>query len=102
MTTTVSSPTGGIVGWTALPRGDALVAMMGLTTCLLPFLVPAGPGNTAPADAGILLCIGLGVLWAGREHLPIRLPYAAGVAGLMLGGAFAAYISIAPGGSALV
>ncbi|MEV4264074.1 O-antigen ligase family protein [Kribbella sp. NPDC049584] len=93
MTTTVSAPTGGIVGWTALPRGDVLAAMMGLTTCLLPFLVPAGPGNTAPADAGILLCIVLALLWAARAHLPVKLPYATGVAGLVLGGAFAAYIT---------
>lgn len=102
MTTTVPAPTGGIAGWPALPRGDVLAAMMGLTTCLLPFLVPAGPGNTAPADAGILLCIVLGLLWAVREHLPIKVPYAAGIAGLMLGGAVAALVSIAPVGTGLV
>jgi len=92
----------GIVGSPGTPRGDALVAMMGLTTCLLPFLVPAGPGNTALADAGILLCVVLSMLWAGREQLPIKLPYATGVAGLILGGAFAAYVSVAPVGTALV
>ncbi|HWD77997.1 MAG TPA: O-antigen ligase family protein, partial [Kribbella sp.] len=103
MTTTTSfGRTPGIVGSPGMPRGDALVAMMGLTTCLLPFLTPPGPANTAPADAGILLCIVLGLLWAGREHLPIRLPYSAGVAGLMLGGAFAAYVAVAPVGSGLV
>ncbi|MEV6269064.1 O-antigen ligase family protein [Kribbella sp. NPDC051936] len=92
----------GIVGSPGTPRGDALVAMMGLTTCLLPFLVPAGPGNTALADAGILLCVVLSMLWAGREQLPIKLPYATGVAGLILGGAFAAYVSVAPVGTGLV
>jgi hypothetical protein len=102
MTTNELSRLPGIIGSPGMPRGDALVAMMGLTTCLLPFLVPAGPGNTAAADAGILLCIVLGILWAGREHLPIKLPYATGVAGLMLGGAFAAYISVAPVGTGLV
>ncbi|MFI5693729.1 O-antigen ligase family protein [Kribbella sp. NPDC051586] len=102
MTTTVPAPTGGIAGWPALPRGDVLAAMMGLTTCLLPFLVPAGPGNTAPADAGILLCIVLALMWAVREHLPIKLPYATGVAGLVLGGAFAAYLTVAPVATALV
>src|SRR5947208_16876668 len=102
MTTTVPAPPTGIVGSPGLPRGDMLAAMMGLTTCLLPFLSPPGPGNTAPADAGILLCIVLGLLWAGREHLPIKLPYAAGVAGLLLGGALAAYLTVAPIGSGLV
>ncbi|HEY3556009.1 MAG TPA: O-antigen ligase family protein [Kribbella sp.] len=102
MTATVPAPPAGIVGSPGLPRGDILAAMTGLTTCLLPFLVPAGPGNTAPADAGILLCIVLGLLWAVREHLPIKLPYAAGMAGLMLGGAFAAYVSVAPVGTGLV
>lgn len=106
MTTTLPAhdpgPRIGVVGSPGLPRGDMLVAMTGLTTCLLPFLTPAGPGNTAAADAGILLCIVLGLLWAGREHLPIRLPYATGVAGMMLGGAFAAYVSVAPASTGLV
>ncbi|GAA1137578.1 hypothetical protein GCM10009630_40720 [Kribbella jejuensis] len=101
-TTTPIERQPGLHGLQGMPRGDALVAVMGLTTCLLPFLTPAGPGNTAPADAGMLLCIVLGLLWAGREHLPIRLPYSAGVAGLMLGGAFAAYLAVAPVGTGLV
>lgn len=102
MTATVPAPPAGVIGSPALPRGDVLAAMAGLTTCLLPFLVPAGPGNTAPADAGILMCIVLGLLWAVREQLPIKLPYAAGMAGLTLGGAFAAYIAVAPVGTGLV
>lgn len=102
MTTTAPAPPSGSVGRPALARGDVLATAMGFTTCLLPFLDPAGPGNTAPADAGIALCVVLAVLWAAREHLPIRLPYLVGVAGLVLGGAFAAYISAAPIGAALV
>ncbi|GAA2805983.1 O-antigen ligase family protein [Kribbella solani] len=102
MTTTIPARTGGIVRWPALPRGDVLATTAGLTTCLLPFLNPAGPGNTAPADAGILLSILLAVLWAAREHLPIKLPYAAGVAGMLLGGAVAELVSVAPGRTGLV
>jgi len=108
MTTTAPAPQDGtvgsgvMIGLPARPRGDILAAMAGLTTCLLPFLVPAGPGNTAPADTGIMMCLLLGLLWAVRQHLPVKLPYAVGVAGLMLGGAFAAYISAAPIGAALV
>jgi O-antigen ligase len=70
--------------------------------CLLPFLVPAGPGNTAPADVGIGLCIVLAVLWSVREQLTVKLPYLAGVAGLLLGGAFAASVAGAPIEVALV
>jgi O-antigen ligase len=76
--------------------------MMGLTVCLLPFLVPAGPGNTALADVGITLCIALALLWSVREHLPVKVPYLLGIAGLLLGGAFASYVSEAPVGVGLV
>ena len=102
MTTTETADRTDGIGIPARPRGDLLAAMMGLTTCLLPFLVPAGPGNTAPADLGIMLCIVLAVLWAVREQLPIKLPYIAGVTGLVLGGAFAAFVTDAPVGAALV
>ena len=102
MTTTETADRTDGIGIPARPRGDLLAAMMGLTTCLLPFLVPAGPGNTAPADVGIMLCIVLAVLWAVREQLPIKLPYLAGVTGLVLGGAFAAIVTDAPVGAALV
>jgi len=37
-----------------------------------------------------------------REQLPIKLPYIAGIAGLVLGGAFASYVTDAPVGAALV
>jgi hypothetical protein len=85
-----------------LPRGDVLATMMGLTVCLLPFLVPAGPGNTALADVGITLCIGLALLWSVREQVPVKVPYLMGIAGLVLGGAFAAYVAEAPIGVGLV
>ncbi|MDX6235530.1 MAG: hypothetical protein QOG10_345 [Kribbellaceae bacterium] len=85
-----------------VPRSDLLATMMGLTVCLLPFLVPAGPGNTAPADVGISLCIVLAVLWSVREQLTVKLPYLAGIAGLLLGGGFAASVAAAPIGVALV
>jgi hypothetical protein len=102
MTTTAPADRADQIGIPARPRGDLLAAMMGLTTCLLPFLVPAGPGNTAPADLGIILCIVLATLWAVREQLLVKLPYIAGVAGLVIGGAFASYVTDAPLGAALV
>jgi O-antigen ligase len=85
-----------------VPRSDVLATMMGLAVCLLPFLTPAGPGNTALADVAIGLCIVLAVLWSVREQLTVKLPYLAGVAGLVLGGAFAASVAAAPIGIALV
>jgi hypothetical protein len=85
-----------------VPRSDVLVMMTGLTVCLLPFLTPAGPGNTALVDVGMSMCIVLAVLWSVREQLPVKLPYAAGVAGLVIGGAFAATVAQAPVGVALV
>jgi O-antigen ligase len=100
MTITVPQRSG--IDRPSLPRGDVLATMMGLTVCLLPILTPAGPGNTALADLGISLCIVLALLWSVREKLPIKVPYLAGVAGLLLGGAFAAYLAQAPVGVGLV
>jgi O-antigen ligase len=88
-------------GPAAVRRSDALAAMVGLTVCLLPFLTPPGPGNTAAADAGIMMCIVLAVLWTAKEQLAIRLPYLVGVFGLVLGGALAAILAHAPITSAL-
>jgi O-antigen ligase len=100
MTITVPQRSG--IDRPSLPRGDVLATMMGLTVCLLPILTPAGPGNTALADLGISLCILLALLWSVREKLPVKVPYLAGVAGLLLGGAFAAYLAQAPVGVGLV
>lgn len=102
MTAVVSQRYPGVDRAAVAPRSDMLATMMGLAVCLLPFLVPSGPGNTAPADVAIGLCIVLGVLWSVREQLTIKLPYLAGIAGLVLGGAFAASVAAAPIVSALV
>ncbi len=84
------------------PRGDVLATMMGLTVCLLPFLLPSGAGNTALADVGMTVCIGLALLWSGREHLPVNVPYLVGITGLVLGGVIAAIVAQAPVGVGLV
>ncbi|WP_112238783.1 O-antigen ligase family protein [Kribbella monticola] len=102
MTVTASPRASGRIGRTGRPRGDVLATMMGLTVCLLPFLVPAGPGNSALADVGMTLCIGLALLWSVREQMPVKVPYLLGTAGLLLGGAFAAYVAQAPVGVGLV
>jgi O-antigen ligase len=77
-------------------RSDALAVLVGLTVCLLPFLNPPGPGNTAAADAGIVMCILLAVLWTAKERLAIKLPYVLGVTLLVMGGAVASIVAHAP------
>jgi len=83
-------------------RDEVLPALVGGTVALLPILVPAGPGNTAIADAGIAGCILLAALWVSRERLPVAFPYAAGVVFLMIGGALGATVAGAPISTALV
>jgi O-antigen ligase len=77
-------------------RETALPVMVGITVALLPILVPAGPGNTAVADVGMAASIAIGLLWLTRERLPLALPYAVGVALLLIGGALAATVAGAP------
>lgn len=83
-------------------RDDALPAMVGITVALLPFLVPAGPGNTALADVSIAGCLVVAALWVSRERLPVSLPYAAGVSVLMIGGALASTVANSPLSTVLV
>ena len=57
-------------------RTDPLAIAVGLTVVLLPFLAPAGPGNSALGDVAMVGAVILALLWAARERLPIRVPYA--------------------------
>ncbi len=84
--------------------GDSgvLPALAGTATCLLPFLNPAGPGNTAPADLAICAAIVVAALWAARSHLVLHFPYLLGVSGLVVGGALAATLASAPLATLLV
>ena len=81
---------------------DVLAALVGGTVCLLPFLTPAGPGNTALADVGVAACIVVALMWATRERLPMRFPYSLGTLLLVLGGSLAAMMVAAPPEVALV
>ncbi len=83
-------------------RRGALPFLTGLAVCLLPFLSPAGPGNTSPADVAIVAAIVTGLLWTVTEGLRVRVPYAWGMTGMVVGGATAALLADAPVGSALV
>jgi hypothetical protein len=89
---------------TTRPVADSgiVAGLAGAVTCLLPFLVPAGPGNSAPADLLMCAAIGAAALWAARTQLPLAFPYILGVSGLVLGGAFAATLSGAPATTIIV
>lgn len=63
------------------------------TVCLLPFIVPTGPGNTTLADVAMAAAMALAVLWVGWTGLPLTFPYAVGMGGLVLGGAIAANLA---------
>ncbi|HET7389160.1 MAG TPA: O-antigen ligase family protein [Nocardioidaceae bacterium] len=75
---------------------------MAITVCLLPFLTIAGPGHTAPADVTMAASIVCAALWVSSRRIAVRIPYAWGVGGLLLGGALAATVSAAPPGVAIV
>ncbi len=81
---------------------EALPVMVGITVALLPLLVPAGPGNTAVADAAMAGSLLVAAMWVSRERLPIAFPYASGVFLLVIGGALAATVAGAPVSTALV
>ena len=81
---------------------EALPVMVGITVALLPLLVPAGPGNTAVADAAMAGSLLVAAMWVSRERLPLAFPYASGVFLLVIGGALAATVAGAPISTALV
>jgi hypothetical protein len=79
-----------------------LPALAGTVAVLLPFLDPAGPGNTAPADAAICAAVAVAALWVSRTALPLAFPYLLGVGLLVLGGALASNLAGAPPSTILV
>lgn len=102
--TTAAAPavlTSGGTG-TVRERADLMAGVAGATTCLLPLLTPAGPGNTALADLGIASTIVVAALWTARERIPLMVPYGVGVVLMMVGGALAATLADAPLSTSLV
>jgi hypothetical protein len=69
------------------------IASVAAAVAMLPFLVPSGPHQIAPADAFIAVAIFSSLLWLGTAGLPVRAPYAlaggvmvaAGAAGALAG-----------------
>ncbi|NUR08734.1 MAG: hypothetical protein HOQ22_09885 [Nocardioidaceae bacterium] len=77
-------------------RAEVLAPLVAVAVCLLPFLRPAGPGNTAVADVAMGGSIVVAALWTSSRGLPVSFPYAVGVTGLVIGGALAANVVAAP------
>src|SRR5690242_4696804 len=83
----------------AVPAGPGRVAAIGVwrLTCVaacaamvvLPLLRPAGPGNSAVADLGLLAAMCATALWAATRAQRIQLPYWFPVGLTVLAGALA-------------
>lgn len=62
----------------------------------LPLLIPSGPSNIAPVDVlvgpSVIACL----LWAGSSGHRLRMPYAAAVGLLLVGGAIGALVGPVP------
>jgi len=84
----------------AIPRtfhGERLaVGAVALSICMQPLLVPAGPGNLAPADVFLLAAVFATLLWARNSHQRLQFPYAVPVAIFMAGGALGAMVGPVP------
>lgn len=74
-----------------LAVGSAVAAI-----ALLPLLRPAGPGNSAPIDALIVLTLVAVLVWLGSCRREIRLPYALPLGLVLLGGAVGALAGPVP------
>jgi O-antigen/teichoic acid export membrane protein len=85
-------------------RADMVKFFAGAGIWAMPLLVPAGPGNTAPADVFLAFAVIVAILWfSARSHV-LRFPYVLPVGLSVLAGALAstvayagAYISVGGG-----
>ena len=79
------------------PAGDRLALMMvGAGICVLPFLNPKGPLNTAPADVILGAAILVVAMWVGVTQMKVHAPYTIPVVGLAVTGLIAALMGPAP------
>lgn len=86
----------------ALDDGGGL-ARVGIVVGIacLPILLPSAPGNITPADVGLVVAIGVVLLWAGSTRQELRLPFMVGVGVMAVAGAVSALFGILPGSGAL-
>jgi O-Antigen ligase len=89
-------PGTGAVG--ARPREGDGIARAGIVLGIasLPILTPRFASNLAPADLGLVVGIGMVLLWAGSTRQPLRLPFAAGMGLMMIAGTLSALFGALP------
>lgn len=76
-------------------RSNVVKVAVGTGIAAMPFLVPAGPGNTAPADLFLAIAVLVSLLWlSGRRHA-MRFPYAFPISLSILAGALASTVAFA-------
>ena len=85
-------------------RRSVVKVVMGVAIAAMPWLVPAGTGNTAPADVFLAAAIFIGALWFSSHRQPMRFPYLLPIGLSILAGALAstvaysgAYVSVGGG-----
>lgn len=85
-------------------RRDVVKVVMGTAAAAIPLLVPAGLGNTAPADVFLAAAIFVGALWFSSRRQDMRFPYIVPIGLSILAGALAstiaysdAYVSVGGG-----
>jgi O-Antigen ligase len=85
-------------------RRDIVKVVMVAAIASLPFLIPAGLGNTAPADVFLAAAIFIGALWFSSRRQAMRFPYIFPIGLSILAGALAstvvysdAYVSVGGG-----
>jgi O-Antigen ligase len=65
------------------------VVMVALAIAFLPWLKPAGPGNTSPVDPLVFGAIAATLWWLVASRRPVMMPYAVGMGCLALAGSLA-------------
>jgi O-Antigen ligase len=76
-------------------RPNVVKAVMVAAIWAMPLLVPAGPGNTAPADVFLAMAIVVSALWFARRRHAIRFPYIFPIGLFVLAGALAGTVAYA-------
>lgn len=74
-------------------RANVVTLATGLGIAAMPLLVPAGPGNTAPADVFLAIAILTSALWLSSKRHAMRFPYMFPVGLSVLAGALASMVA---------
>jgi O-antigen ligase len=76
-------------------RANVVKVLMGVGIWAMPLLVPAGPGNTAPADLFLAMAVIIAAIWFASRRQALRFPYLAPMGLSILAGALASAVTFA-------